>query len=64
MRMPASGCIALRTCITECAYSSISCAVAGFACTPASLSSLSVQAGKSAPHHMSEFYRYCIDDNL
>lgn len=58
MAMPASGCIALRTCITGCACSSISCAVAGFACSPACLSSLSVQAGKSAPHSMSEFYGY------
>ena len=58
MAMPASGCIALRTCITGCACSSISCAVAGIACSPASLASLSVQAGKSAPHSMTEFYNY------
>jgi len=58
MAMPASGCIALRTCITGCACSSISCAVAGIACSPASLASLSVQAGKSAPHSMTEFYSY------
>ena len=58
MAMPSSGCIALRSCITGCACSSISCAVAGIACSPASLSSLSVQAGKSAPHAMTEFYGY------
>ena len=58
MAMPASGCIALRTCITGCACSSISCAVANVACSPASLSSLSVQASKTAPHCMREFYGY------
>lgn len=58
MAMPASGCIALRTCIVGCACSSISCAVAGIACSPACLSTLSTQAGKSAPHGMREFYSY------
>lgn len=58
MAMPSSGCIALRTCITGCACSSISCAVAGVACSPACLSTLSVAAGKTSPHSMSEFYSY------
>lgn len=56
--MPSSGCIALRTCITGCACSSISCAVTGAAQTPSCLSVLSTTAGKSAPHAMSEFYNY------
>ena len=58
MAMPSSGCIALRNCISNCACSSISCAVTGAAQTPASLSSLSVCAGKTAPHGMREFYGY------
>lgn len=58
MAMPSSGCISLRDCISGCACSSISCAVAGTACSPACLSSLSVQAGKSSPHCMREFYGY------
>lgn len=58
MAMPASGCISLRTCITGCACSSISCAVAGVECSPASLSGLSEQIGRSTPHCMSEFYGF------
>ena len=58
MAMPSSGCIALRVCISGIACSSISCAVAGIACSPASLCGLSVEAGKTAPHAMSEFYGY------
>ena len=58
MAMPASGCIALRTCIVGIACSSISCAVDGNATGSKSLSTLSTTAGKSAPHSMSEFYGY------
>ena len=58
MAMPASGCIALRTCIIGIACSSIACAVNGSAVGSCSLSALSVSAGKSAPHAMTEFYGY------
>lgn len=56
--MPTSGCIALRTCIVGIACSSIACAVDGNAVGSKSLSTLSVTAGKSAPHCMREFYGY------
>ena len=57
MAIPTSGALGLRECQTyNC--SSISCAVAGFACSPASLCSLSLQAGKTAPHGMLEFRGY------
>lgn len=58
MAMPSNGCLRLRDCITGIACSSISCGVVGIACSPASLAGLSVQAGKSAPHAMTEFYGY------
>jgi len=58
MAMPGSGCIALRTCITGIACSSIACAVNGSAVGSCSLSALSVSAGKTAPHAMTEFYGY------
>lgn len=61
MAMPASGCIALRTCITGCACSSISCAVNGSVVGSCSLTSLSIASGfprATAPYCMSEFYGY------
>lgn len=58
MAMPLSGCISLRECIAGCNCSSISCAVAGVACTPTCLCTISVQAGKELDHAMREFYGY------
>jgi len=58
MAMPSSGCIALRTCITGCACSSIACAVNGSVAGNCCLSLLSTIAGKTAPHSMTEFYSY------
>ena len=58
MAMPVSGCIALRTCITGINCSSIACAVNGSAVGSCSLSTLSTDAGKTAPHCMREFYGY------
>lgn len=58
MAMPASGCINLHTCITGIACSSIACAVDGNATGSKCLLTLSVTAGKTAPHSMSEFYGY------
>jgi len=52
--MPASGCLGIKTC-PQGACSSISTAVGTGS---GSLSALSVSAGKSAPHAMSEFYSY------
>jgi hypothetical protein len=62
MSMPASGCLGICTCPGG-ACSSISTAVGTGS---GSLCALSVSAGKSAPHAMSEFYGYeppskCID---
>lgn len=54
MAMPTSGCIGIKTCPGG-LCSSISCAVDGGS---GSLASLSVTAGKSAPHCMREFYGY------
>lgn len=56
--MPTSGSIGLRECITGIDCSSISCAVTGSLQSPASLTSLSVEAGKIDPHSMSDFYGY------
>ena len=57
MAMPASGCIAiLNNTLQTC--SSIAQAVDGNVTPPKSLLTLSVAAGKSAPHCMSEFYNY------
>ena len=56
--MPASGCINLHDCIVGIACSSIACAVDGNATGSKTLCTLSVTAGKSAPHSMSEFYGY------
>jgi hypothetical protein len=58
MAMPASGCIALRTCIVGINCSSIACAINGSAIGNSSLSSLSISVGKTVPHCMSEFYGY------
>lgn len=60
MPMPASGCIALRNCISGIKCSSISCAVTGTVgpVGGSSLAEMSICAGKSAPHSMSEFYCY------
>lgn len=58
MAMPASGCIALYNCISGIACSSIACAVQGTPVGSCCLSALSVAAGKTAPHTMSEFYGY------
>lgn len=56
MAMPTTGCIALKTCLVGCACSSI-CVAVGYVGT-ASLSAISVDAGKTAPHCMREFYGY------
>jgi len=58
MAMPASGCIALRTCITGCACSSIACAVNGSAVGNCSLSSLSTSASIPIACGMRGFYGY------
>jgi hypothetical protein len=65
MAMPASGCIGIITCPNGVACSSISQAVDGNVTPPKNLCALSVSAGKSAPHGMTEFYNYsstkCVD---
>lgn len=58
MAMPASGCIGIIACPNGVACSSIAQAVDGNVTPPKSLLSLSVAAGKSAPHGMTEFYGY------
>lgn len=56
MAMPTSGNIGLKYCVTGIACSSI-CVAAGYSGT-ASLSAISDDVGKSAPHCMREFYGY------
>lgn len=58
MAMPSSGSIRLRDSISGIPCSSIACAVNGTVAGNCSLSSLSVIAGKTSPHCMSEFYGY------
>lgn len=58
MAMPASGCIGIITCPNSVACTSIAQAVDGNVTPPKSLSTLSVSAGKTAPHAMTEFYNY------
>lgn len=58
MAMPASGCLGILSCPGSVACTSISQAVDGNVTPPKSLCALSVTAGKSAPHGMTEFYGY------
>ena len=58
MAMPSSGSIGLKYCVGTTACSSIGVAVDGNTTGDKSLSTLSVSAGKSAPHCMREFYGY------
>jgi hypothetical protein len=58
MSMPASGCLGILSCPGSVACTSISQAVSGNVTPPKSLCALSVSAGKSAPHGMTEFYGY------
>lgn len=58
MAMPASGCIGIIACPNGVACSSIAQAVDGNVTPPKSLCALSIAAGKSAPHGMTEFYGY------
>lgn len=58
MAMPASGCIGIITCPNSVACTSVAQAVNGNVTPPKSLCALSVTAGKSAPHGMTEFYSF------
>lgn len=58
MAMPASGKLGVITCPDSIACTSIAQAVSGNVTPPKSLCALSVSAGKTAPHAMTEFYNY------
>ena len=58
MAMPGSGSLGILSCPGSVACTSIAQAVSGNVTPPKSLCALSVSAGKSAPHGMTEFYGY------